>query len=211
MEQRSRDAFQGVAMVDEVAEDPTVRAVKLVAGDAAAILLFAAIGRGNHGGGTYLPDLTIIPPLILSKAFSNCQYSKLKLNFFNGAVLIFYPSLTHTRPGPSHPPRPNDECRCECKSLNHGDGFAVGDVLATALPFLIGWFATSPLTGTFGEDAKGTKLGPAAAAAAKGWAVGVPAGLVLRSVGKGALPPQPFVIVTMAGGGGGCKGWVVYT
>lgn len=39
-------------------------------------------------------------------------------------------------------------------SLNDGEGFAAGDVFATALPFLIGWFATAPLTGTFGEDAR---------------------------------------------------------
>ena len=77
----------------------------------------------------------------------------------------------------------------------------------TALPFLIGWFATAPLTGTFGEDARGTKVGPAAAAAAKGWAVGVPAGLVLRSVSKGALPPKPFVIVSMVATGVFLVGW----
>lgn len=39
-------------------------------------------------------------------------------------------------------------------SLKLGEGFAVGDVFATALPFLIGWFATAPLTGTFGKDAR---------------------------------------------------------
>ena len=83
MEQRSRDAFQGVAKVDGEAEDPALRSAKLAAGDALAILAFAAIGRGNHGEGMFF-----------------------------------------------------------------------GDVLGTALPFLIGWFATAPLTGTFGEDAR---------------------------------------------------------
>ena len=83
VEQRSRDAFQGVAKVDGEAEDPALRSAKLAAGDALAILAFAAIGRGNHGEGMFF-----------------------------------------------------------------------GDVLGTALPFLIGWFATAPLTGTFGEDAR---------------------------------------------------------
>mmetsp|Transcript_42517 Transcript_42517/g.68381 ORF Transcript_42517/g.68381 Transcript_42517/m.68381 type:complete len:275 (-) Transcript_42517:509-1333(-) len=136
VEQRSRDAFQGVAKADAALEDPTLRNAKLVAGDAAAILLFAAIGRGNHG-----------------------------------------------------------------------EGFAAGEVLATALPFLVGWFAAAPVAGTFGDDARGTEVGAAAAAAAKAWALGIPAGLVLRSVGKGQLPPQPFVIVTMVATGVLLVGW----
>jgi hypothetical protein len=37
---------------------------------------------------------------------------------------------------------------------NHGEGMFLGDVFGTALPFLIGWFATAPLTGTFGDDAR---------------------------------------------------------
>ena len=83
VEQRSRDAFQGVAKVDGDVEDATIRSLKLAAGDVLAIMTFAAIGRGNHGEGMFL-----------------------------------------------------------------------GDVFGTALPFLIGWFATAPLTGTFGDDAR---------------------------------------------------------
>ena len=37
---------------------------------------------------------------------------------------------------------------------NHDEGMFLGDVFGTALPFLIGWFATAPLTGTFGDDAR---------------------------------------------------------
>ena len=107
------------------AEDPAVRSAKLVAGDALALLLFAAIGRGNHGEGVF-----------------------------------------------------------------------IADVFGTALPFMIGWFGAAPLAGTFSDAARGTEVGPAAAAAAKGWAVGVPAGLALRSIGKGRLPPKPFVSVS---------------
>lgn len=183
VEQRSRDAFQGVAKVDGEAEDPALRSAKLAAGDALAILAFAAIGRGNHGEGMFF-----------------------------------------------------------------------GDVLGTALPFLIGWFATAPLTGTFGEDARvsarrrrsfahliaphsscphslapsrvssasltsdtpfpsrydrsqSTKTSNAAFAAAKGVIAGVPAGLVLRSIGKGAVPPVPFAIVAMVANGVLLVGW----
>ena len=134
VEQRSRDAFQGVAKVDE--EDTRGRAVALVAGDIATLMLFAAIGRGNHGEGVFLAD-----------------------------------------------------------------------VAATAAPFAIGWFLASPVAGTFGEAARGAKVGPAAAAAAKGWALGIPAGLVFRGIAKGAVPPKPFVIVSLAATGVFLIGW----
>jgi hypothetical protein len=134
VEQRSRDAFQGVAKVDE--EDTRVRAVALVAGDIAALMLFAAIGRGNHGEGVFLAD-----------------------------------------------------------------------VAATAAPFAAGWFLASPVAGTFGLAARGAKVGPAAAAAAKGWALGIPAGLVFRGIAKGAVPPKPFVIVSLAATGVFLIGW----
>ena len=134
VEQRSRDAFQGVARVDE--EDTRGRAVALVAGDVAALMLFAAIGRGNHGEGVFLAD-----------------------------------------------------------------------VCATAAPFAAGWFLASPVAGVYGASARGKKVGPAAAAAAKGWALGIPAGLVFRGIGKGAIPPKPFVIVSLAATGVFLIGW----
>ena len=134
VDQRSRDAFQGVARVDEA--DTRGRAVALVAGDVAALMLFAAIGRGNHGEGVFLAD-----------------------------------------------------------------------VCATAAPFAAGWFLASPVAGTFGASARGAKVGPAAAAAAKGWALGIPAGLVFRGIGKGAIPPKPFVIVSLAVTGVFLVGW----
>jgi len=136
VEQRSRDAFQGVAKVDPDEPRP-VRLAKLVAGDAFAILLFAAVGRSNHG-----------------------------------------------------------------ESLDQ-----VSDVLATAAPFLIGWFATAPFTGAFGDAAIGTKPGEAAVTAAKGWIVGVPAGLLARAVAKGAPPPGPFVAVAFTTLGAALIGW----
>ena len=134
VEQRSRDAFQGVARVDE--EDTRGRAAALVAGDVAALMLFAAIGRGNHGEGVFLAD-----------------------------------------------------------------------VCATAAPFAAGWFLASPVAGVYGASARGKKVGPAAAAAAKGWALGIPAGLVFRGIGKGAIPPKPFVIVSLAATGVFLIGW----
>jgi hypothetical protein len=135
VEQRSRDAFQGVAKVDGK-DDTGGRVPILIAGDIAAIVLFAAIGRGNHG-----------------------------------------------------------------------EGLFISDVLATAAPFLVGWFGSAPVTKTFGKDATGNKPGPAAASAAKGWAVGIPLGLLLRGISKGAVPPKPFIAVTLVATGVFLVGW----
>ena len=44
-------------------------------------------------------------------------------------------------------------------------------------------------------------------AAAKGWALGIPAGLVFRGIGKGVIPPKPFVIVSLAATGVFLIGW----
>lgn len=134
VEQRSRDAFQGVAKVDD--EDTSVRVVGLVAGDVAALLLFAAIGRGNHGEGLFITD-----------------------------------------------------------------------VLLTAAPFMLGWFLSSGVTGIFGDDARGSKAGPAAITAAKGWALGMPTGLILRGISNGQVSPKSFAIVTMVATGVFLIGW----
>jgi len=50
-------------------------------------------------------------------------------------------------------------------------------------------------------------VGPAAAAAAKGWATGIPLGLAIRGVGKGQIPPKPFVVVAMVATGAFLVGW----
>ena len=80
---------------------------------------------------------------------------------------------------------------------NHGEGLAALDVLATAAPFAVGWFGASKFADTFGKDARGDDAVAAAVTAGKAWIVGVPAGLVLRALGKGAAPPAPFVLVSM--------------
>ena len=81
----------------------------------------------------------------------------------------------------------------------------LADVCATAAPFAAGWFLASPAAGAFGEDAR-RESPPAAAAAAKGWALG-PLGLVFRGVSKGAVPPKPFVVVSLAATGVLLVGW----
>jgi len=69
-------------------------------------------------------------------------------------------------------------------------------VLVTAFPFLVSWFLVAPLVGSYTPDA--TKdVKSAAIQTAKGWALAVPLGCVLRGVIKGYIPPTSFVVVTM--------------
>jgi hypothetical protein len=80
---------------------------------------------------------------------------------------------------------------------NHGEAVATLDTLGTALPLIVGWFASGAALGGFGADAQGAQAGPAAAAAAKTWAVGVPLGIALRSASRGYVPAASFIGVTL--------------
>ncbi|GAX73629.1 hypothetical protein CEUSTIGMA_g1080.t1 [Chlamydomonas eustigma] len=90
--------------------------------------------------------------------------------------------------------------------INHG-GVADLETIYTALPFLAGWFLTSPFLGGFGPSANGTGTKDAALTAAKCWAVGTPLGLVIRGVSKGYVPPTPFIVVSMVTTGVLLIGW----
>lgn len=138
VESTGEDAWAGVARVDRGADEDQAgsgwsNTALLVAGDAAALLLFAAVGRANHG-----LDL---------------------------------------------------------------------DALQTALPFLLGWFPSAALLGGFGPEARGKGVASAATTAAKCWAVGIPAGLLLRGLSKGYVPPTPFIIVSLVANAVLLVGW----
>jgi len=82
------------------------------------------------------------------------------------------------------------------KASHSADGsLDIQAVLTTAFPFLLAWFATSPLTGVYGGKNDGVL--DAGKLAAKGWILAIPLGCVLRGLIKGYVPPLPFVIVTM--------------
>lgn len=69
-------------------------------------------------------------------------------------------------------------------------------VLVTAFPFLVSWFLVAPLVGSYTPQA--TKDVPSAVVqTAKGWALAVPLGCLLRGVIKGYVPPVSFVVVTL--------------
>ena len=50
-------------------------------------------------------------------------------------------------------------------------------------------------------------MGAAAAAAAKPWAAGIPAGLLLRTASRGYLPEPTFIAVSLAATGVFLVGW----
>ncbi|KAG2495095.1 hypothetical protein HYH03_006706 [Edaphochlamys debaryana] len=80
--------------------------------------------------------------------------------------------------------------------MNHGEGLALGEVVATALPFLVGWFGAAPFLGGYSADARKKGVGAAAGTAAKCWAVAAPVGIALRSIARGYMPATSFILVS---------------
>jgi len=73
-------------------------------------------------------------------------------------------------------------------------------VATTAFPFLASWFLTSPLTGVYAPSARNQDsnlVQDTLIQTAKGWALAIPLGCVLRGIMKGYVPPTSFVIVTL--------------
>jgi hypothetical protein len=79
-------------------------------------------------------------------------------------------------------------------------------VAVTAFPFLVSWFAVTPLLGLYKSDATSISsasistldtLKPVVLRTALGWGVAVPLGIALRGLIKGYVPPTPFIVVTL--------------
>ena len=90
------------------------------------------------------------------------------------------------------------------KASHSADGsLDIGAVLTTAFPFLVSWFATSPLTGVYndlvvkGEAQEDNDYLNVVKGTLKGWAFAIPLGCVGRGLIKGYVPPVPFVVVTL--------------
>ncbi|CAM9985335.1 unnamed protein product [Scytosiphon promiscuus] len=80
---------------------------------------------------------------------------------------------------------------------SHGMGSFDLGVLLTALPFIIGWLAISPILGAHTRSATAT-AGSAAKALLPAWGVSIPAGIFLRALSKGGeVPPVPFAVTSM--------------
>lgn len=79
---------------------------------------------------------------------------------------------------------------------NHGEGLDIASAVGTAAPFIISWVALSPLLGSFSRKAT-SSLKSIPLELALPWAVSMPAALALRGLLKGAVPPTPFIVITM--------------
>lgn len=83
------------------------------------------------------------------------------------------------------------------KASHNSDGsLDILAILTTAFPFLFAWYATSPFTSVYGNNAEGSIV-QASKLAAKGWLIAIPLGICFRGILKGYVPPLPFVIVTL--------------
>lgn len=63
------------------------------------------------------------------------------------------------------------------------------------------------MVGGYGSAAQGGKVAPAALAAAKTWALGVPLGVAIRSIGRGYVPAMSFIGISLAVTGVLMVGW----
>jgi hypothetical protein len=72
---------------------------------------------------------------------------------------------------------------------------------------LQGWVSAGALLGGFSPAAQGGNSKAAAGAAVKTWAVGVPVGVVLRSISRGYIPSTSFMVVSMVATGVLMVGW----
>lgn len=70
-----------------------------------------------------------------------------------------------------------------------------------------GWFTSGAVVGGYGSAAQGGKVAPAALAAAKTWALGVPLGVAIRSIGRGYVPAMSFIGISLAVTGVLMVGW----
>ncbi|KAL4434131.1 hypothetical protein ABPG75_000572 [Micractinium tetrahymenae] len=91
--------------------------------------------------------------------------------------------------------------------LSHHEPMTLGALLGTAGPFMAGWLASAALLGGYGTAAQGGSAGAAAGVAAKSWALGIPAGLLVRAATRGYFPAPSFIAVSMAATGVLLVGW----
>ena len=79
---------------------------------------------------------------------------------------------------------------------SHAEGIDILNVLTTAAPFVFSWLVVSPLVGSYSRDATSSS-NSIPIKTLKGWAVSMPFALAIRGLLKGAIPPTPFIIVSL--------------
>lgn len=91
--------------------------------------------------------------------------------------------------------------------VSHGESLSLAAAFGTAWPFIAGWLGSAALLGGYGPAAQGGNTGAAAGAAVKTWALGIPAGLLIRAATRGYLADPSFIAVSMVANGVLLIGW----
>lgn len=79
---------------------------------------------------------------------------------------------------------------------NHGENIDLVAVLFTAVPFLLSWFTVAPFAGAYSRKSTASK-GSIPQGVVLGWGLSVPLALAIRGLLKNAVPPTPFIIVSL--------------
>ena len=80
---------------------------------------------------------------------------------------------------------------------NHGEDLDIFSILVTALPFVAAWFTVSPFAGAYSRAATASRGLAIPKGILLGWATALPLALGLRGLLKSAVPPTPFIIVSL--------------
>ena len=79
---------------------------------------------------------------------------------------------------------------------NHKEDIGVFTALFTAAPFIISWLGISPFFGAYTRSSTASK-GNIPTGLVLGWGISMVSALSIRGVIKGAVPPTPFIIVSL--------------
>lgn len=79
---------------------------------------------------------------------------------------------------------------------SHNEGVDVLGIISTAAPFVLSWLAMSPFLGAYTRKATASQT-QLASGLLLSWAVSMPVALAVRGALKGAVPPVPFIGVSM--------------
>ena len=79
---------------------------------------------------------------------------------------------------------------------NHAENIDLFATIGTVAPFIVSWLAVSPLLGAYTRKATATQEALLSGLLVP-WAVSVPIALAMRGVLKGAVPPPPFIAISL--------------
>lgn len=80
--------------------------------------------------------------------------------------------------------------------LSHNEHLNILLDLQTAAPFIASWCLLSPWIGAYTRESTAS-MGTIPSCLLPSWVVCMPTALVIRGISRGAIPPTPFIIVSM--------------